>query len=130
MTVTQLIAIVDDDTSAREALSALVKAFGFVVAAFHSGAAFLASPQQRDTACLIADMQMPDMTGLQLFLALIEGGFTIPTILVTAYPDDATRRRALQAGVIGFLAKPVDSETLLTCLRGAVGSSIESTQGT
>jgi FixJ family two-component response regulator len=131
MTVTnKLIAVVDDDASARDALSALVKAFGFVVAAFSSGAAFLASAELRNTTCLIADMQMPDMSGLQLFLALLEGGLSIPTILVTAYRDDATERRALRAGVAGFLAKPVDSERLLACLRRAVGNPPERTQGT
>mgnify|MGYP000444830930 CR=1 FL=1 len=121
MTVTQLIAVVDDDASARDAIAALVKAFGFVVAAFCSGADFLASPERRNTICLIADMQMPEISGLELFLTLLETGVAIPTVLVTAYPDDATRRRALKAGVIGFLAKPVDSETLLACLRRAVG---------
>lgn len=122
MTVVQLIAVVDDDASARDALAALVKAFGFVVAAFHSAADFLAAPELRRTACLIADMQMPEMSGLELFLALAGAGTPIPTILVTAYPNEAVQRRALKAGVVDFLAKPVDGETLLACLRKAVGA--------
>jgi FixJ family two-component response regulator len=131
MTVTKkLVAVVDDDASARNALSALVKAFGFVVAAFSSGAAFLASAELRNTACLIADMQMPDMSGLELFLTLLESSLPIPTILITAYPEDTVKRRALQAGVIDFLAKPVDSEKLMACLRRAVGAPPEKTQGT
>lgn len=119
--VTQLIAVVDDDASARDALAALVKALGFEAAVFCSAADFLALPEQRSTACLIADVQMPDISGLELYLALLKAGVSMPTILVTAYPEEATRRRALKAGVAGFLTKPVDSEALLTCLRRAVG---------
>lgn len=128
MPPTKLIAVVDDDTSAGDAIAALVKAFGFFVVVFHSGLAFLASPEQQKTACLIADVQMPDISGLELFLALLESGLPIPTILVTAYPDDATRRRALKSGVAGFLAKPVDSEILLACLHKAVGNPNQRTQ--
>jgi FixJ family two-component response regulator len=122
MTVVQLIAVVDDDASARDALAALVKAIGFVVAVFHSAADFLASPELGRTACLIVDVQMPDMSGLELFLFLAAAGTPVPTILVTAYPNEAVRRRALKAGVVDFLAKPVDGETLLTSLRRAVGT--------
>jgi FixJ family two-component response regulator len=121
MTVTQLIAVVDDDTSARDALAALVRSFGFIVAVFCSGTEFLVSAVKPRITCLIADMQMPDMSGLELYLALVKAGTLIPTILVTAYPDEATRRRADKVGVIGFLAKPVDSDILLDCLRRAAG---------
>ena len=120
MIVTHLIAVVDDDASAREAIAGLVKAFGYVVCLFESGSDFLRSAESGNSACLIADMQMAEMSGLELFLALVAAGNPIPSILITAYPDDATRRRALQAGVIAFLAKPVDSETLLACLSKAV----------
>jgi FixJ family two-component response regulator len=129
MTVTQLIAVVDDDASARDALAALVKAFGYLVAVFASGADLLSSPDLGRTAGLFVDLQMPEMSGLELFLALARTARPIPTILITAYPDDATRRRALQAGVIGFIAKPVDSESLLACLRKAVGDPMGKTQG-
>ncbi|MGE5767236.1 MAG: response regulator transcription factor [Bacteroidota bacterium] len=120
--MTYLIAVVDDDASARQATAGLVKAFGYMVAMFECGRDFLGSPESGSTACLIADMQMARMSGLELFLALVAAGSPIPTILITAYPDDATRRRALKAGVVGFLAKPVDSETLLACLRKAIGA--------
>ena len=121
--MTYLIAVVDDDASAREATAGLVKAFGYMVAVFGCGRGFLRSSERASTACLIADMQMPRMSGLELFIALAAAGRPIPTILTTAYPDDATRRRALQAGVVAFLAKPVDSELLLTCLRNAVSAA-------
>lgn len=121
MTVTQLIAVVDDDASARDALAALVRSFGFIVAAFCSGPGLLVSAVKPGITCLIADMQMPGMSGLDLYLALVKTGISIPTILVTAYPDEATRRRADKVGVIGYLAKPVDSEILLVCLRRAAG---------
>ena len=120
--MSHLIAVVDDDASARQATAGLVKAFGYMVAMFECGRDFLRSPECGSTACLIADMQMARMSGLELFLALIAAGSPVPTILITAYPDDATRRRALKAGVIGFLAKPVDSETLLVCLRKAISA--------
>ncbi|WP_340118075.1 response regulator [Pelagibius sp. 7325] len=122
MIVKHLIAVVDDDASAREAIAGLVKAFGYMVCLFESAAAFLRSDQSRSSACLIADMQMAEMSGLELFLTLVATGNPIPAILITAYPDEATRRRALQAGVIAFLAKPVDSETLLACLSKAIGA--------
>lgn len=123
MTVTQLIAVVDDDTSARDALAALVRSFGFIVDVFCSGTEFLVSAVKPRITCLIADMQMPDMSGLDLYLALVKAGTLIPTILVTAYPDEATRRRADKVGVIGFLAKPVDSVILLDCLCRATGTT-------
>jgi len=123
MTVTQLIAVVDDDTSARDAIAALVRSFGFIVDVFCSGTEFLVSAVKPRITCLIADMQMPDMSGLDLYLALVKAGASIPTILATAYPDEATRRRADKAGVIGFLAKPVDSVILLACLCRATGAT-------
>jgi FixJ family two-component response regulator len=115
-----LIAIVDDDSSAREALAGLVRSFGFLAAGFRSGAEFLASPDLDRIACLVADMQMPVMTGLELFLFLAASGRRIFTVLVTAYPDDANRRRALAAGVGCYLVKPVGAEALLDCVRKAI----------
>lgn len=122
MIVTHLIAVVDDDASARDAIAGLVKAFGYKAAVFESGAEFLGAAETTTAACLIADMQMAQMSGLELFLALTAAGNLVPTILITAYPDETTRRRALQAGVVGFLAKPVDSEALLACLSKAMGA--------
>ncbi|MGD1876018.1 MAG: response regulator transcription factor [Kiloniellaceae bacterium] len=120
MSNTRLVAIVDDDESARKALTGLVKAFGFATAAFCSAGEFLGSPERQHTAVLIADVQMPDMTGLEFFYLLIQSDKKIPTILITAHPNDEIRRRALQAGVHAYLPKPIDSDTLFDCLHLAL----------
>src|SRR6516164_3819463 len=101
----------------------LVKAMGFEVMAFPSAADFLCSCHLHNTFCLIADVQMPGMTGIDLHKRLIESGNSIPTILITAYPDDTDRTRALKAGVIGYLVKPYSREDLLSCVRWALDSS-------
>ena len=90
------------------------------VEAFPSAADFLASPRLIETACLIADIHMPAMTGVELYRHLIEAGHTIPTILVTAYPDEVDRARALDDGVVCYLRKPVDEQHLIRCLRAAL----------
>ena len=82
----------------------------------------LGSSHLGETACLIADVHMPAMTGVELYGRLIDLGYAIPTILVTAYSDDTVRTRALRAGVVCFLRKPVDEEHLLRCLRAAIDS--------
>jgi FixJ family two-component response regulator len=109
-----VISIVDDDESVREAMARLMKAHGYLVRTFDSGARFLSSEERGD--CLIADVQMPDMTGLELHERLVAAGEPIPTILITAHPDEAVRLRALGAGVIGYLTKPVDEDDLLGCV--------------
>jgi FixJ family two-component response regulator len=101
----------------------LVRALGYTVEAFPSAADFLASPLLSATACLVADVQMPGMTGVELHRNLSEAGYAIPTILVTAYPDEAVRNRALKNGVVCYLSKPVDDEHLERCLRSALESS-------
>jgi FixJ family two-component response regulator len=113
-----VISIVDDDESVREAMARLMKAHGYLVRTFDSGAHFLSSEERGD--CLIADVQMPDMTGLELHDRLVAAGESIPTILITAQPDEAVRSRALRAGVIGYLAKPVDEADLLQCVRSGL----------
>jgi FixJ family two-component response regulator len=95
---------------------------GYNVETFASAADFLASPRVTESACLIADVHMPVMTGIELYRRLIEAGNTIPTILVTAYPNDADRADALKNGVICYLRKPVDDEHLIRCLREALHS--------
>ena len=95
---------------------------GYSVEAFPSAADFLASPHLGDTACLIADVQMPGMTGPELYRHLIATGREIPTILVTAYADDQVRARALKDGVVCYLPKPVDEKLLLRCLHAALQS--------
>jgi FixJ family two-component response regulator len=95
---------------------------GYNVEAFPTAVDFLASPRLAETACLIADVHMPGMTGLELHRRLIEAGYAIPTILVTAYPDEDVKARALKDGVVGYLRKPVDQEQLLRCVRAAFRS--------
>ena len=90
----------------------LLKALGYTVEAFSSAADFLASPFLPTTSCLVADVQMPGMTGVELHKNLIDAGYEIPTILVTAYPDEVVRNRALKNEVVCYLSKPVDDEHL------------------
>lgn len=116
----RLVAIVEDDASARAAMVGLVRSLGFATAAFGSAAAFLRSDRVRRTGCLIADMQMPEMTGLELHRRLVATGRPIPTVLVTAHADEAVRALALQAGIRGYLAKPVRPEDLLDVIRAAL----------
>jgi len=120
-----LIAIIDDDESACAAIMGLVRSLGFNTVGFHSAAEFLQSDDVLRTACVIADVQMPGMSGLELHRQLVATGSSIPTILVTAYPDETTRRLALQAGVTSYLAKPVRPENLLDCIRKALAPSGE-----
>ena len=115
-----LISIVDDDQSFRESMRQLVILLGYTVEAFPSAADFLASRLLPETACLVADVQMPGMTGVELHRHLVDAGYAIPTILVTAYPDEAVRDQALRDGVVGFLSKSVDADHLDRCLRSAL----------
>jgi FixJ family two-component response regulator len=115
---TPLIAIVEDDASVCEALQGLVEAFGFAAEAFSSAEEFLQSERLNDTACLITDVQLPGMSGLQLQNHLSLSGSRIPIIVITAFPGDD--RRALAEGAICFLRKPVVKEDLLTCIRLAL----------
>lgn len=111
-----LIAVVDDDSSAREAVLGLVRALGFAGQGFASAAAFLGAAELTRIGCLLADMRMPGMTGLELHRRLVDAGWSIPTILMTAYPDRATAAAAVAAGVRCYLARPFTAEALLACL--------------
>jgi FixJ family two-component response regulator len=122
MTKAFLVSVVEDDQFFRESMGRLLRSLGYVVEAFPSAADFLASARLGETACLIADIHMPAMTGLELHRRLIDIGRAIPTILVTAYPDNDVRARALNDGVVCYLRKPVDEESLLRCLRAALHS--------
>ncbi|HJY49314.1 MAG TPA: response regulator [Stellaceae bacterium] len=102
-----VISIVDDDEPIREAVKGLMKSLGYRAEATASAEEFLRSPHVRRTSCLIADVQMPGMTGLDLHRHLSASGKPIPTILITAYPHDAVRERGLSAGPIGYLSKPL-----------------------
>jgi len=114
------ISIVDDDEQSRSALAGLMQAMGFTIEAFPSAMDFLASPNVRHTSCLIVVVHMPRMTGTELHSRLVGSGYNIPTILITAYPDDGARARALGQGVVGYLAKPIDEEVLLGCVESAL----------
>jgi FixJ family two-component response regulator len=116
-----LIAVVDDDESMRDAVSGLMRACGFAVEAFASADAFLNSPSLSTTACLVADVHMPGMSGVDLHGALLASGRNIPTVLVTAYPNDKARARALGNGVLCYLVKPFCENELLSYVRTAVG---------
>src|SRR5271163_1172862 len=101
-----LVSVVEDDQFFRESMRRLMRSLGYAVEVFPSAADFLASPRLAETACLIADVQMPGMTGAELHRHLVDSGFAIPTIFVTAYHDDDVRVRALNDGVVCYLRKP------------------------
>jgi FixJ family two-component response regulator len=115
-----LVSVVEDDQFFRESMKRLMRSLGYAVEVFPSAADFLASPRLVETACLIADVQMPGMTGAELHRHLVSSGFAIPTIFVTAYHDDDARARALNEGVLCYLQKPVDEKDLLRCLHAAI----------
>jgi FixJ family two-component response regulator len=125
VTKTQLISIVDDHSLTRAAIEDLVRSFGFSTRAFASAESFLDSPSIAETGCLILDVQMPRMSGVDLQDHLSENGFDIPIIFITAHADDAIKERALNAGAICFLRKPLDLQRprLLDCLHAALGRS-------
>ena len=117
------ISIVDDDQSFRDSMRRLLRSLNYAVAVFPSAAEFLASPELAATSCLVADVQMPAMTGVELYEYLIETGRAIPTILVTGYPNDGVRQRMLTLGVECYLPKPLEEAVLIDCLRSAVAHS-------
>jgi FixJ family two-component response regulator len=123
MSKPSLVSVVEDDRFFRESMKRLMRSRGYRVEVFPSAADFLGSSQLGETACLIADVHMPAMTGVELYRRLIDLGYAIPTILVTAYSDDDVRTRALRDGVVCFLRKPVDEEHLLRCLGAAIDSA-------
>jgi FixJ family two-component response regulator len=115
-----LVTVVEDDRFFRESMRRLMRSLGYAVEIFSSATDFLASPRLVETACLIADVNMPTMSGVELHRHLIKAGYAIPTILVTAYPNDVDRTRALNDGVVCYLRKPVDENNLIRCLRTAL----------
>ena len=117
MSKQSMISVVDDDQSFRDSMRRLLKSLGYAVTVFPSAAEFLASPKLADTACLVADVHMPAVTGIELYKQLIETGHAIPTILVTAYPDDGVQERMLSLGVECYLSKPLEETHLISCLR-------------
>jgi FixJ family two-component response regulator len=120
MSEIRLVSVIDDDESLRRALERLIRSIGFPVVVFPSAHEFLLSDRVQDTACLILDMQMPLMNGLQLQSHLAQAGCRIPIIFITAYPDERVRARALQAGAVDFLQKPFSDDVLLNGIRRAL----------
>jgi FixJ family two-component response regulator len=117
-----LIAIVDDDSSVREGVTDLLNSMGFVTENFESAEDFLASSLLGSTSCLITDGQMSGMTGFELHDHLVASGKRVPTILITAFPEEADRARALREGMVCYLPKPFNDNDLLGCLRSAIAS--------
>jgi FixJ family two-component response regulator len=117
-----LISIVDDDDLFRTAMETLVKSLGLTARAFASAESYLQSSWVKKTHCLISDVQMPKMSGLELQERLSHLGFDIPIIFITAYPDDAVRTKAINAGAVCFLHKPLDLQgpRVADCLRAAL----------
>ena len=118
--VMPMIAIVDDDQGVREATKTLVRSLGYDASTFGSANEFLKSEKVHDTSCLITDLQMPGLSGIDLQDRLIASGYRIPIIFITAYPDENVRLRVMKAGAIGFLSKPYNHDHLLGCLEKAL----------
>ena len=118
----RLIVIVDDDEFVRESLNGLMRAAGFPALTFASAEEFLNSGKKEQTACLIADIRMPGMSGLDLQSRLNRDKLRIPIIFITAQGDEKMRMQALRAGAVEFLAKPFDDDVLLDSVRAALNS--------
>jgi FixJ family two-component response regulator len=118
----RLISIVDDDPSVRDGIVDLVTALGFDAQAFAHAEHFLQSGDFERTSCLITDVRTPGITGLELHDRLVASGTLIPTIVMTAYPTEVDRRRAMQAGVTCYMAKPIDNDELVFCIWSALAS--------
>ena len=114
-----LIAIIDDDGSVRATTDSLVRSLGYSVHTFASSEEFLKSSRPDDFACVIADVQMPGMSGVQLQDCLRAQGYVVPFIFFTAFPDEKIRAQALAAGAVCYLTKPFDVDSLIQCLQGA-----------
>jgi FixJ family two-component response regulator len=115
-----MVAIVDDDEAVGNAIEVLMRSIGMVARAFSSGEEFLRSPELSRTGCLVVDFDMPRMNGLDLHSNLTRLGKAIPTVMITAYPSDDIRARALQAGIVCYLPKPFDESDLLNCIQTAL----------
>jgi FixJ family two-component response regulator len=126
MSKAPLISIVDDDALARDGIRELVESLGYKAIAFESAEHFLESSALAETACLITDLQMPGLNGLELQEALRSRGYSTPVIVITAYPNERHRTRALENGAVGYLGKPFDDESLIECLSASSQARQES----
>ena len=120
MSTLSVISIIDDDASVRAATNNLLRSHGYMVHTFASAEEFLQSTHLNDTSCVIADVQMPAMSGLDLLILMRTQGYGAPFIFITAFPDESVRARALKAGAICFLGKPFAGPTLMKCLDTAL----------
>jgi FixJ family two-component response regulator len=118
----ELVAIVDDDESVRTAVHGILRSVGYQSQTFSSAEEFLRSGQQDETGCLITDVQMPGMNGLELQDHLAASNRRIPTIFITAYGNARMRAQAMRAGAVEFLGKPFNDEVLLESVRAALGT--------
>ena len=119
----QVVCIVDDDASLRRSLRNLLMSLGFRVETFSSAEAFLEVVDRASIGCLVLDVRMEGMSGVDLLRRLVTAGSTIPAIMLTAHGDDETRRRSLEAGAVAFLEKPVRSDALIAAVRAALASA-------
>jgi FixJ family two-component response regulator len=120
-----LISIIDDDESMRESTKGLVRSLGYQAAAFASAEEFLQSEYWEHTCCLITDVKMPGLSGIELQKSLIARGIRVPTIFITAFPEEGARLYAMTTGAAGYLGKPFSEESLVKCIDTALGSSSE-----
>jgi len=115
-----MIAIVDDDESVREATKSLVRSLGYEAATFGSAEEFLGSSQLKTTACLITDVRMPGMSGVELQDRLIADGRSLPTVFISAFSDETAQQKVLESGAVGYLHKPFDEDRLIACIDTAL----------
>ena len=126
MSAPSVISVVDDDASVRASMNNLLSSFGYLVHTFGSAEEFLGSPHLADTTCVITDMQMPAMNGLELLTTMRMQGHAAPLIIITAFPDESVRARAMRAGAIGFFEKPFAMPKLIACLHAALRQELSS----
>lgn len=117
------IAIVDDNQDVRDAIHGLVRSYGHVALVFDSASALLASPVLEHCACIVSDVQMPDMSGLEMQEALRAAGWSTPLVFVTGFPDTKLRQRAFDGGASCFLSKPFNANELIHCIEHAMGAA-------
>ena len=120
MSQVPVISIVDDDPSVRAATSRLVRSLGYSVTTFASAGDFLSFSKAHEASCLIADVQMPGISGIELQSLLIAGGYSTPIIFITAFPEASIRLKALKAGAVALLSKPFDESALIECIEIAL----------
>ena len=116
----QMVAVIDDDTAVRSGISFLLKSLGYLTTTFESADAFLKSASLPHTSCVISDIKMPGMTGVELQERLISSGYRFPIIFVTAFPEESVKARALSAGAHCFLTKPCDPQSIINCVISAL----------